>query len=47
MEAQIILALLAQRFTLRPATAGMAAPQIRTALKPKGGVPVYLATRAV
>jgi hypothetical protein len=47
MEAQIILALIAQRFTLRAASAKLATPQIGGTLKPKGRVTVYLAKRGM
>ena len=47
MEAQVILALIAQRFSLHAVSPNMAAPQIGTTLKPKGGVPVYLAKRVL
>src|SRR5262245_16521002 len=45
MEAQIILALIAQRFTLRPASAEPATPRIGGTLKPKGRVAIELAKR--
>ena len=46
MEAQLALAMVAQRYKLTKATENMAEPQLSTTLRPKGGVIVKLEKRA-